>query len=38
MAPWISGMPGLALAVLLIGLNLVADGLRDAYDPRTQKS
>ncbi|WP_459618056.1 ABC transporter permease [Bordetella sp. 2513F-2] len=34
MAPWISGIPGLALAVLLIGLNLFAEGLRDALDPR----
>jgi len=33
MAPWISGMPGLALALLLVALNLLADGLRDAYDP-----
>jgi len=35
MAPWISGIPGLALAILLIGLNLLAEGLRDALDPRT---
>ena len=36
MAPWISGIPGLALAVLLIGLNLFAEGLRDALDPKTK--
>ena len=36
MAPWMSGMPGIALAVLLIGLNLLAEGLRDALDPRTR--
>lgn len=35
MAPWMSGMPGLALAALLVGLNLLAEGLRDALDPRT---
>lgn len=35
MAPWMSGAPGLVLAVLLIGLNLLAEGLRDALDPRT---
>lgn len=35
MAPWMSGMPGLALATLLVGLNLLAEGLRDALDPRT---
>lgn len=34
MAPWMAGMPGLALATLLIGLNLLAEGLRDALDPR----
>lgn len=34
MAPWMSGMPGLALATLLVGLNLLAEGLRDALDPR----
>lgn len=36
MAPWISGFPGLALAILLIGLTLLGDGLRDAFDPRTE--
>lgn len=36
MAPWMAGMPGIALAVLLIGLNLLAEGLRDALDPRTR--
>ena len=37
MAPWISGVPGVALAILLVSLNLLGDGLRDAYDPTTQK-
>ena len=37
MAPWISGVPGVALAILLVSLNLLGDGLRDAYDPNTQK-
>ncbi|MCL5741810.1 ABC transporter permease [Acidovorax sp.] len=36
MAPWMAGMPGLALATLLIGLNLMAEGLRDALDPKTR--
>lgn len=36
MAPWMSGMPGLALAALLVGLNLLAEGLRDALDPKTR--
>ena len=26
-----------ALAILLVSLNLLGDGLRDAYDPTTQK-
>lgn len=37
MAPWISGVPGVALAILLVALNLLGDGLRDAFDPNTQK-
>lgn len=37
MAPWISGVPGVALAILLVALNLLGDGLRDAFDPSTQK-
>jgi peptide/nickel transport system permease protein len=36
MAPWISGFPGVALAILLIGLTLLGDGLRAAYDPRSE--
>ena len=37
MAPWISGVPGVALAILLVALNLLGDGLRDAFDPTTKK-
>ncbi len=37
LAPWISGVPGLALAILLVALNLLGDGLRDAFDPQTQR-
>ena len=37
MAPWISGVPGVALAILMVALNLLGDGLRDAFDPTTQK-
>jgi ABC-type dipeptide/oligopeptide/nickel transport system permease subunit len=36
MAPWISGFPGLTLVVVLVGLNLFGDGLRDALDPKGQ--
>ncbi len=31
---WIVTFPGLALAMLIFGLNLFGDGLRDALDPR----
>ena len=37
LAPWISGVPGLALAILLVALNLLGDGLRDAFDPNTRR-
>jgi peptide/nickel transport system permease protein len=33
-APWISLYPGIAIAVTVLGLNLLGDGLRDVLDPR----
>jgi peptide/nickel transport system permease protein len=33
-APWIIGIPGVALMVTVLGLNLLGDGLRDVLDPR----
>jgi peptide/nickel transport system permease protein len=33
-APWICLYPGLAIAITVLGLNLIGDGLRDALDPR----
>lgn len=33
-APWTMIAPGLALVALVVGLNLLGDGLRDALDPR----
>lgn len=33
-APWISIAPGVALALTMLGCNLVAEGLRDRYDRR----
>jgi len=33
-APWITIFPGLAIMMLVIGLNLLGDGLRDVLDPR----
>ena len=32
--PWFGVFPGMALATLLLGLNFLADALRDALDPR----
>ncbi|MBR0666844.1 ABC transporter permease [Roseomonas hellenica] len=33
-APWIITIPGIALMVTVMGLNLLGDGLRDVLDPR----
>ena len=33
-APWISLLPGIAIAMTVLGLNLLGDGLRDVLDPR----
>jgi peptide/nickel transport system permease protein len=33
-APWISIFPGMAIALTVLGLNLLGDGLRDYLDPR----
>lgn len=32
-APWISLCPGIAIAMTVLGFNLLGDGLRDALDP-----
>jgi ABC-type dipeptide/oligopeptide/nickel transport system permease subunit len=37
MAPHISTMPGLALMLAVIGLNLFGDGLRDTLDPKLRR-
>lgn len=36
-APWISGVPGAALAILLIALSIVGDGVREQFDPKLKK-
>lgn len=33
-APWIISIPGVALMITVMGLNLLGDGLRDVLDPR----
>jgi peptide/nickel transport system permease protein len=34
---WIAGMPGFAIMLAVIAINLVGDGLRDALDPRLRR-
>jgi peptide/nickel transport system permease protein len=34
LAPWATIAPGLAIMVVVLGFNLLGDGLRDALDPR----
>ena len=34
LAPWAAVFPGLAIALTVLGFNLLGDGLRDALDPR----
>lgn len=36
-APWVATFPGIAIALLVLGFNLVGDGFRDAFDPRLHK-
>jgi peptide/nickel transport system permease protein len=34
-APWVMAFPGMAIFAVVLGLNLLGDGLRDALDPRS---
>ena len=36
--PWIVTLPGLAILVTVISINLFGDGLRDALDPKLRRS
>ena len=36
-APWLAVFPGVAIALSVLGLNLLGDGLRDVMDPRLQR-
>jgi ABC-type dipeptide/oligopeptide/nickel transport system permease subunit len=31
---WIATFPGCAIAITVLGINLIGDGLRDTLDPR----
>jgi ABC-type dipeptide/oligopeptide/nickel transport system permease subunit len=37
-APWLTILPGLVLTLTICSVNLVGDGLRDAFDPRKRAS
>ncbi|KGJ05969.1 peptide/nickel transport system permease protein [Paracoccus halophilus] len=37
-APHVAVIPGLAIVITVLGLNLLGDGLRDALDPRLRRS
>ena len=36
-APWVVTLPGLAILVSVLAINLMGDGLRDALDPRLKR-
>ena len=36
--PWIVTLPGLAILVTVVSINLMGDGLRDALDPKLKRS
>lgn len=36
-APWMVFFPGLAIVLVVIGFNLIGDGLRDALDPKMKR-
>jgi peptide/nickel transport system permease protein len=37
-APWAAIFPGSAIALVVLGFNLLGDGLRDALDPRLRNA
>jgi peptide/nickel transport system permease protein len=36
-SPWIIFFPGLMLAITVLAINLIGDGMRDSLDPRIAK-
>lgn len=36
-APWVVTFPGIAILLVVLGFNLLGDGLRDALDPKMKK-
>jgi peptide/nickel transport system permease protein len=37
LAPWVTVFPGLAIFLTVVSVNLLGDGLRDAFDPRLRR-
>jgi peptide/nickel transport system permease protein len=37
-APWLAIMPGIAIALAVLGFNMLGDGLRDLLDPRSRST
>lgn len=37
-APWVVTLPGIAILLTVLAINLVGDGLRDALDPKMKRS
>jgi ABC-type dipeptide/oligopeptide/nickel transport system permease subunit len=37
-APWVSLFPGLAIGLVVLAVNLLGDGLQDAFDPRALRA
>ena len=35
--PWIVALPGLAILITVLAINLTGDGLRDALDPKMRR-
>ena len=36
--PWVMALPGIAILITVLAINLMGDGLRDALDPRLRRS
>lgn len=36
--PWVAILPGLTIALIVLGLNTLGDGLRDIFDPHLRRS
>ena len=36
--PWVVTLPGLAILITVVSINLAGDGLRDALDPKMRRS